>query len=76
MTPVIQAHSGGLFAAGWTPVRGGVWPTIPLVRGFTRIQPLSFMPRGLLFNVRALFAAATLEQVLEARWPLGGLPAL
>jgi len=24
MTPVIQAHSGGLFAAGWTPEGWGL----------------------------------------------------
>ena len=24
MTPVIQAHPGGLFGAGWTPEGGGV----------------------------------------------------
>jgi hypothetical protein len=24
MTPVIQAHSGGLFCAGWTPEGGGL----------------------------------------------------
>ena len=39
----------------------GDWPTMTLVRGFTRRQPLSLFAKGLLCNVRDLPPVGNLE---------------
>ena len=75
MTPVIQAHCGGLFCAGWTPEGRGLVYHSPSEGVYAHSAPI-LPTRGLLLNVRALSPAGRLEQTLESRRLAGALSAV